>query len=325
VRLITALLLLLCAGGAPGTASADELRPGFVELRQRDAAHWSLGWKQPLVTRGTPRLVVPLIPASCRIVDGPYQRLAPLALVGSANLKCGGSITGQRAGYREILGGGDVLLRVAPLSAKPQSYRLTPEAPSTILAETASRWQVWRTYGSLGVTHILMGWDHLLFVIALVLLVRRGWAVAKAVTAFTVAHSLTLAGVTLGLVGLAQAPVEALIALSIVFLAAELLRDGPSVTLRYPWGIAFAFGLVHGFGFAGALKEIGLPEGEVPSALLAFNLGVEAGQLAVVATVLAVLAAVERLARPALAPMLRLSAYAIGIIASYWLVERVVA
>jgi hypothetical protein len=175
-----------------------------------------------------------------------------------------------------------------------------------------------------------MGWDHLLFVIALVLLVRRGWAVAKAVTAFTVAHSLTLAGVTLGLVGLPQAPVEALIALSIVFLAAELLRardgaHGPSVTLRYPWGIAFAFGLVHGFGFAGALKEIGLPEGEVPAALLAFNLGVEAGQLMVVVSVLAVLAIVTRLARPALAPMLRISAYAIGITASYWLIDRVVA
>jgi hydrogenase/urease accessory protein HupE len=319
--LLAALVLLLCAAGA----HADELRPGFVELRQRDAAHWSLGWKQPLVSPGEPRLVVPLIPANCRMVQGPYKRLAPLALVGSAEVACNGPVAGEPTGYREILGGGDVLLRVAPLEGRVQSYRLTPEAPSVTLSEKASSWQVWRTYGVLGVTHILMGWDHLLFVIALVLLVRRGWAVAKAVTAFTVAHSLTLAGVTLGLVGLPQAPVEALIALSIVFLAAELMRDGPSVTLRYPWGIAFAFGLVHGFGFAGALKEIGLPEGEVPAALLAFNLGVEAGQLLVVGAVLAALAAVTRLSRPALAPMLRLSAYAIGITASYWLIDRVVA
>ncbi len=326
MRLIAALVLLLCAAGA----RADELRPGFVEMRQRDAAHWSLGWKQPLVSPGEPRLVVPLIPANCRIADGPHKRLAGLALVGDAGLACRGPIAGERAGYREILGGGDVLLRVAPLEGRVQSYRLTPEAPSVTLSEKASSWQVWRTYGVLGVTHILMGWDHLLFVIALVLLVRRGWAVAKAVTAFTVAHSLTLAGVTLGLVGLPQAPVEALIALSIVFLAAELLRahegpNGPSVTLRYPWAIAFAFGLVHGFGFAGALKEIGLPEGEVPAALLAFNLGVEAGQLLVVGAVLAALAAVTRLSRPALAPMLRLSAYAIGITASFWLIDRVVA
>lgn len=321
MRLLAALVLLLCAAGA----RADELRPGFIELRQRDAAHWSLGWKQPLVTRGEPELVVPLIPGNCRVLQAPSKRLAPLALVGSAEIACTGSLAGKRAGYREILGGGDVLLRVAPLKGRVQSYRLSPEAPSVTLSEKASSWQVWRTYGVLGVTHILMGWDHLLFVIALVLLVWRGWAVAKAVTAFTVAHSLTLAGVTLGLVGLAQAPVEALIALSIVFLAAELLRDGPSVTLRYPWAIAFAFGLVHGFGFAGALKEIGLPEGEVPAALLAFNLGVEAGQLLVVGVVLAVLAAVTRLSRPALAPMLRFSAYAIGIVASYWLIDRVVA
>jgi hydrogenase/urease accessory protein HupE len=199
-----------------------------------------------------------------------------------------------------------------------------------ILAARASRWQVWRTYGWLGVTHILAGWDHLLFVVALVLLVRRGWAVARAVTAFTVAHSLTLVGTTLGVVGLPQAPVEALIALSIVFLAAELLRAGdgggaPSVTLRYPWAIAFAFGLVHGFGFAGALRKIGLPDGEVPAALLAFNLGVEAGQLAIVVTVLATLAALARIARPALAPAVRVAAYAIGVTASYWLIDRISA
>jgi hydrogenase/urease accessory protein HupE len=325
VRLITALLLLLCAGGAPGTASADELRPGFVELRQRDAAHWSLGWKQPLTRPGEPRLVVPLIPANCRIAEGPHRRVAALALVGNAVLACTGPVAGRSAGYREILGGGDVLLRVAPLGSGVQSYRLTPKEPFAVLTAKPSRWQVWRTYGTLGVTHILGGWDHLLFVIALVLLVRRGWAVAKAVTAFTVAHSLTLAGVTLGLVGLPQAAVEALIALSIVFLAAELVHPRAGVTVRYPWAIAFAFGLVHGFGFAGALKEIGLPEGEVPAALLAFNLGVEAGQLAVVLCVLAALALVERLARPALATTLRVASYAIGITASYWLIDRLVA
>ncbi len=314
------MLLLTCSG----VARADELRPGFVELRQRDAAHWSLAWKQPLTRPGEPRLVVPLIPANCRLASGPHQRLAALALVGSAELACRGPIVGQRIGYREILGGGDVLLRVAPLNDPVQSYRLTPEAPTQVIAAQAPAGQVWRTYGLLGVTHILAGWDHLLFVIALVLLVRQGWAVAKAVTAFTVAHSLTLAGVTLGLVGLPQAPVEALIALSIVFLAAELVRGTPGLTLRYPWAIAFAFGLLHGFGFAGALKEIGLPEGEVPAALLAFNLGVEAGQLAVVLAVIAVLALIARAARAALAPAVRIAAYGIGATASYWLIDRLI-
>lgn len=314
-----------------GTAAqADELRPGFVKLLQVDGGHWSLNWKQPLSRAGEPRLVVPLIPRNCRLIDGPHARVAALALVGSATLACRGSVAGGRAGYREILGGGDALLRVVPLDGPSQSYRLTAAGPSVVLASLEPRGQVWRTYGLLGIEHILTGWDHLLFVIALVLLVRRGWAVISAVTAFTVAHSLTLAGTTLGLVGLPARPVEAIIALSIVFLALELVRrrpqvdDRPSLTARYPWAIAFAFGLFHGFGFAGALREIGLPEGEVPAALLAFNLGVEAGQLAVVFAVLAVLGIMRRLALPALAPGVRVAGYGIGVTASYWLIERLV-
>lgn len=319
--LLAALLLAL---GAP--LWADELRPGYVELRQTGEARWSLGWKQPLTAPGTPHLVVPLIPGNCRLAGGPHQRVAAMALVGSAELACRGDLEGRRAGYREIIGGGDALLRVKPLGEPVQSYRLTVAAPSVVLRAEAAPSQVWRTYGLLGIEHILSGWDHLLFVIALVLLVRRGWAVAGAVTAFTVAHSLTLAGTTLGLVGLPARPVEAVIALSIVFLALELVRSGgrPSLARRYPWAIAFAFGLFHGFGFAGALREIGLPEGEVPAALLAFNLGVEAGQLAVVVAVLALLEAFRRLAQPALAPAVRIAAYGIGVTASYWLIDRLV-
>ena len=131
-----------------------------------------------------------------------------------------------------------------------------------------------------------IGYDHLLFVVALVLLLSGFWTVVKAVTAFTVAHSLTLVGTTLGLIGLPQQPVESVIALSILFLAVEVAKrkpDEPRLSERAPWIVAFAFGLLHGFGFAGALKEIGLPESDVPTALLTFNLGVEAGQLAIVA------------------------------------------
>jgi hydrogenase/urease accessory protein HupE len=321
VRWLAALALLLFAS----LVSADELRPGYVELKQRDAAHWSLSWKQPLTARGEPRLVVPLVPSGCRISEGPHSRVARLALVGHAELTCSGGLAGQRAGYREILGGGDVLLRFEPLGRAVQSHQLTPDAPSITLAAEPPPQQVWRTYGLLGIEHILAGWDHLLFVIALVLLVRRGWAVAGAVTAFTLAHSLTLAGVTLGLIGLPGRPVEAVIALSIVFLAAELLRREAGPARRRPWAVAFAFGLIHGFGFAGALAEIGLPQGEVPMALLAFNLGVEIGQLAVVAGVLALLALGRRMAGDALAPAIRLAAYGIGITASYWLIDRLVA
>lgn len=321
MRWVAALALLVTAA----SASADELRPGFIELRQRDAAIWSLAWKQPLNAAGAPGPVVPLIPQGCRFTKGPHQRVARLALVGNAEIGCDGQLAGRRAGYREILGGGDVLLRYVPLGGPVQSHRLTPESASVMIEAAPPPVQVWRTYGLLGIAHILSGWDHLLFVIALVLLVRRGWAVAGAVTAFTVAHSLTLAGVTLGLVGLAARPVEALIALSIVFLAAELLRQGHSPARRRPWAVAFAFGLVHGFGFAGALAEIGLPEGEVAVALLSFNLGVEAGQLAVVVLVAAILALANRVSAAAVGPGVRLAAYGIGATASYWLIERLAA
>ena len=322
MRWLLALVLLALASGA----RADELRPGFIELEQQSARHWTLGWKQPLSAPGPAELVVPLVPGNCRIVDGPRRRVAPLALVGSAELTCEGSLEGRRAGLETIFGNGDVLLRVAPLDEPVQSYRLTAAEPSVALAEKPSAWQVWRSYFVLGIEHILEGWDHLLFVIALVLLVRRGWAVAGAITAFTVAHSLTLAGTTLGLVGLPGPPVEAVIALSIVFLALELAkrREG-SLTLRYPWAIAFVFGLVHGFGFAGALAEIGVPHGEVPAALFSFNLGVEAGQLAVVGAVLAFVGLLRRLAASALDPAMRAASYAIGITASFWLIERLVA
>lgn len=228
-------------------------------------------------------------------------------------------------GLEAILGAGDVMLRVAPLGRPVQTFRLTGAQPMATIAARPGSWQVMRSYFALGVEHILEGWDHLLFVIALVLLVRRGWAVAKAVTAFTVAHSLTLAGVSLGFLGLPGRPVEAVIALSIVLLAVEVARgERTTLTRRWPWLVAFLFGLVHGFGFAGALRDIGLPEGEVPAALIAFNLGVEAGQLCVVLGVLLVLEAIRRIRSDALAPAIRAASYAIGITGSYWLVERLV-
>ncbi len=304
--------------------AADELRPGSIAFTQQDAGAWSLAWKQPLVSAGRDALAVPVIPDSCTYATEPVGRAIPGALVGEAKVRCAGKVEGGRVGFEAIPGGGDVLLRVAPQGRPVQTFRLTETEPVATIASQASTAQVWRSYFLLGVEHILEGWDHLLFVIALVLLVRRGWAVAKAVTAFTLAHSITLAGVTLGLVGLPQRPVEAVVALSIVLLAWELVREGDSWTKRWPWLVAFLFGLIHGFGFAGALAEIGLPEGEVPSALISFNLGVEAGQLAVVALVLLVLAAFQRLSAKSLDPALKLASYGIGITGAYWLVDRLI-
>ena len=173
-----------------------------------------------------------------------------------------------------------------------------------------------------------MGFDHLFFVLALVLLLKGGWLVAKTVTAFTLAHSLTLAGSTLGLLSLPSQPVEAVIALSIIFLAVEVVKSRPEdirLSERFPWVVAFLFGLLHGFGFAGALAEIGLPQGDVPLALLTFNLGVEIGQLVIVAVALAILHGLRQFRSRCVHPAKTALSYGIGMIATYWFIERMVA
>ncbi len=201
----------------------------------------------------------------------------------------------------------DVLLRVDYLDGSASNQRLTPSEPSVVIPARPSALEVIRTYTVLGIGHILGGVDHLLFVLALLLLVRGLSRLIATVTAFTLAHSVTLAAATLGFVHVPSAPVEATIALSILFLASELARQPAAsappagvgvdaradLTRRFPWLVAFSFGLLHGFGFAGALSEVGVPQKAVPLALLFFNVGVEIGQLLFIASVLD-----ARLARP---------------------------
>jgi hydrogenase/urease accessory protein HupE len=191
----------------------------------------------------------------------------------------------------------DVLARVTLADLAPQSSLLKPEKPSFIIARNPGGWEVAKTYSRLGIEHILGGIDHLLFVLALLILVKGTRRLIATVTAFTLAHSLTLAGATLGFVHVPGPPVEASIALSIVFVAAEIIhsRQGrKGLTERFPRIVAFTFGLLHGFGFAGALSEVGLPQSAIPTALLFFNVGVEIGQLLFIASVLAVLALSRR-------------------------------
>lgn len=320
IRSIAALWLFVCAT----PAWADELRPVSIQFTQEAGGQWSLDWKQPLSGARGEVLGVPQIPALCEMGDIARER-GRAAVIGHADVTCIGRMEAPQLGWPAFPGHGEAILRIAPRDRPVQVHRLTPEAPFATIEARPSSWQVWRSYFIIGLEHILMGWDHLLFVIALVLLVRRGWEVVKAATAFTVAHSLTLAAVTLGFAGLPQRPVEALIALSIAFLALEIARRTPeTLTRRLPWLVAFGFGLLHGFGFAGALREIGLPEGEVPAALVSFNLGVEAGQLLVIGAVLALLALLRGL-RPAMeARAIHIASYAIGITGVYWLVDRVV-
>ena len=320
------LLSLLLAILFVAPAAADELRPGYLELTQQDAQHWRMVWKAP-VLGGLATHARPLVPPQCR-QSVPVARLEGAALVAESKLTCTRDLAGTAVGLAGMDAAfTDALVRIAPLGGPVQAARLTPGHATVTVASVPQRWDVARSYFVLGVEHILTGYDHLLFVVALVLLLGQLGVVVRAATAFTVAHSLTLVGTTLGVIGLAQAPVEALIALSIVFLAVEVVKQVPAkprLSERIPWVVAFGFGLIHGFGFAGALREIGLPEGDVPTALLAFNLGVEAGQLLIITLCLAALFAVRRLARPALRPVKLAASYAIGITASFWFIQRLV-
>jgi len=198
-----------------------------------------------------------------------------------------------------------------------------------VVPKQPGRSEVMRTYFGFGVEHILTGIDHLLFVLALLLLVKGLRRIVATVTAFTLAHSITMAGATLGWVHMPGPPIEATIALSIAFLAAEILhnRQGrPGLAASYPWIVAFTFGLLHGFGFAGALAQIGLPAGEIPMALLFFNLGVEIGQLLFIAAVFTVFWLIRWIARgvdlPRIAWVSALPAYVIGSLAVFWVLQR---
>ncbi len=304
-------------------AVADEIRPFTIEFAERTPGQWSLDWKQSLAGPGSNDAVIPEVPANCSAQGEPALRAGATAVIGHEDVICEGPVEGGMVSLPGLVGNADALLRVTPLGREVQSFRLTASDPAATIAARPQKWQVFKDYFAIGTEHILLGWDHLLFVVALILLVRTGWPVVGAATAFTLAHSLTLVATTLGYTGLPQRPVEALIALSIIFLAVELTHEHRHTwTRRWPWLIAFGFGLLHGFGFAGALREIGLPEGEVPAALLAFNLGVEAGQLIIIAAVLGLRQIVSKLAPYGEAPAVRFASYAIGITASYWLVDR---
>ena len=308
-----------------GPVRADELRPGYIEFAEQSPGVWSLSWKRPYAQAPTEPPPPPVLPEACHYAGEVRQGGAAGAVLGRAQVNCNAPVWGQTIGVADLLGQSDLLARVVPLDGPAQALRLTASQPEATIAAPQARPPVWRTYFVIGVEHILEEWDHLLFVIALVLLLRQWRRAVVAATAFTVAHSITLAGASLGWLAMPQRPVEVLIALSIVFLAVEIAKADParpSLAIRVPWVVAFLFGLLHGFGFAGALAEIGLPDDALVPALIAFNLGVEAGQLLVVAATLAAIAALSRVAAARLEPALRLCSYAIGITGAYWLVDR---
>jgi hydrogenase/urease accessory protein HupE len=328
MKRLSILLVLLVLLFLPSLAYAHEVRPGYLELRESESGVFSTTWKVP--ARGDYRLAIqPSYPEFCRQIGEPMTTQADSAFIERGRIRCDRPLAGSRILIRGLEATQtDVLVRVEGADGAVETERLTPAQPGFNVPARPSRLAVLWTYFQLGVEHILTGVDHLLFVLCLVLLVRDVRMLLATVTAFTVAHSITLAAATLGLVIVRSAPVEATIALSIVFLASELLRDPAQrsdITQYYPWLVAFSFGLLHGVGFAGALSEVGLPHGEIPLALFSFNVGVECGQLAFIATALSVIylgrCALQN--SPVWAP--RVAAYAVGCIASYWVFERLAA
>jgi hydrogenase/urease accessory protein HupE len=269
-----------------------------------------------------------VLPRECRNIAEPRMTLVNAAVVAHWRTICEGGLSGRQITIENLETSlTDVILRYEPLTGSPKTLRITGADPQVVVPSRQSMGEVAGTYFNLGIEHILLGVDHLLFVLCLLMLVPDLKRLLFAVTAFTVAHSITLAGTTFGWMSLASAPVEACIALSIAFLAAEILKTrqgASSTTQRWPWIASFAFGLLHGFGFASALRDIGLPDDAVPSALLFFNLGVEAGQILFVASVLA-LVFLWRQFGPRLPEWSwRAPPYVAGVVASVWFIERTV-
>jgi len=321
-RVVTACGLALAA---LGTAQAHETRPGYLELREGEPSTYALLWKRP--TGGEVEIrIAPVVPEGCRLATPDQQQLTPGAVVVRGTLTCRGGLAGKTlrvAGLETTIT--DVLVRIEHGDGRVESHLLRPATPEVTLGAATTGGERALSYLQLGMQHILLGVDHLLFVLGLLLIVRDRWMLVKTITSFTVAHSITLAIATFGYASAPLAPLNAAIALSILFLGPEIVRvwrGQTSFTIRHPWVVAFLFGLLHGFGFASGLTAMGLPKAEIPLALLLFNVGVELGQIAFVALVLLLERAfrVLQIQWPRYAAML--PGYAVGSLGAYWTIQR---
>lgn len=331
------LAFIFCIVFWPLAGHSHALQPGYLELKPLGGTSWQVFWRVPDVS-GRPMPIDVALPKGCDPATGPSLRNDGTAWSALWVVNCADGLTG---GVISIPGlettQTDVLLRYglnAGGRAGPvdQTHRLTADAPNLMLPTPQGLWSVAKSYTGLGITHILGGLDHLLFVLTLMLLIHGPGRLLGAVTAFTLSHSLTLAAAAVGWLNMPGPPVEAVIALSIVFMASEAVRrpadDSPlTLSQRAPWALAFGFGLLHGLGFGSALMEIGLPQSAVPVALLAFNVGVELGQLLFIAGVLSVvwigLKVAQRQTLPRLVRVV--PGYLVGCIAMFWTLERMAA
>jgi hydrogenase/urease accessory protein HupE len=319
------VIFLIAACTPP--AVAHEARPAYLELRQTAADTFDVLWKVPALGDNMRLGLYVRLPETCENLVEPRGRFAADAYIERWRIRHAKALVGATIsidGLRTTLT--DVLVRIERLDGTTQVARLLPAHPSLVVEAAPDRWQVAWTYLVLGVEHILLGVDHLLFVLGLLLLVDRRWTLLKTITAFTVAHSLTLALSTFAIIRVPEAPLNATIALSILFLGPEIVRKWrgeTSVSIRHPWVVAFAFGLLHGIGFASGLSLTGVPRGEIPAALLCFNLGVEAGQLAFVLIALAAAQAIRTLDLDRPRWVTYIPGYTVGSLGAYWTIQRI--
>lgn len=322
LRLVACAVAVLFAGSP---VAAHEIRPAYLEISQVGPDRYDVLWRTPLFSGK--RLPVALrFPEGIRDASEPREQVLPDSVIERRSIVAPGGLAGARidiVGLQATIT--DALVRINLENGVQSTTLVRPSQPWINIPSSQGSAEVFLVFLQQGIEHILFGLDHLLFVAALMLLVRDWRMLVKTITAFTVAHSITLSLATFKVVVPATAPVEAMIALSIVLAASEAIRleqGRSSLATQWPWIVAFAFGLLHGFGFAGALIQLGLPPDDVPLALLAFNVGVEIGQLLFVSVILAVVFAARSIFTiPRRAPVA--AAYAIGAVAALWSVERI--
>ena len=320
---------ILCASMLPIITWAHEIRPGYLEIKENADHSLQITWKQPVMGE----YAIPLHPviSSGWMIDS----LATISYTESYLIKRW-KIAADHSSLDEqvIRINGlektitDVLVQITLLNDGSFTYLIKPVEPFVKLDLSKPQPPpVWQ-YIQLGIYHIWSGFDHLLFVLGLLLLVKKRSRLIWTITAFTIAHSITLALATLNIINVSASFTEAAIALSIVFLAVELLRHYNGINgfaYHSPWLVSFLFGLLHGLGFASALQDVGLPENNIPLALFLFNVGVEAGQLAFVFVMLLLMAGIRRYQFQLPQWIYKAPAYLIGVMAMYWFIERVAA
>ena len=315
---------------------AHEVRPAYLELRQSGAETYDVLWKVPGLGDNQRLALDVVFPSRCSSMSIPQGRMINNSFTERWTIRCPGGLNGDTIRIDGLSGTTtDVLVRMERIDGGIQVARMTPSVPFFLAISVVNRMDVVKSYTMLGIEHILTGIDHLLFVLALLIITQGGWKLVKTVTAFTVSHSISLTLATLGYVHIPQKPVEATIALSIVFVAAEIVHQQqgrPGITARAPWIVALIFGLIHGLGFAGGLSEAGLPAGHIPTALLFFSLGVESGHFLFIGFVLLVMyfiryidTVVIKTHRPGISYWHWIPPYFIGSVAMFWMIQRILA